>query len=155
MSECGMAKYSEATIRRVCEGVARGEGLRSVCGPDRARGMPDEATAYGWLSEKPDFTRRVAQAREAWADLIIEEMLEISNGAAGDAKDVNRDKLRIETRKWLVAKLSPARYGDKAAPASGAEAPAGYADEAEEDAIAMRIAAILEAARLRKEARES
>jgi hypothetical protein len=58
------------------------------------------------------------------ADLLAEECLEISDDAHDDIKYdkdgnetcntefVARARLRIDTRKWLAAKLLPKQYGD-------------------------------------------
>ena len=35
--------------------------------------------------------------------------MEIADGGG----DVQRDRLRVDTRKWLMSKLHPERYGDK------------------------------------------
>jgi len=42
-------------------------------------------------------------------DAMADEMLEISDSK--DA-DVNRDRLRVDTRKWYLAKLAPKRFGN-------------------------------------------
>ncbi|MAZ04076.1 MAG: hypothetical protein CMN56_13170 [Sneathiella sp.] len=56
------------------------------------------------------------------ADVFAGEILEIADGANDNAEapgamkeDVSRSKLRIDTRKWLMAHLAPAQYGDGAA----------------------------------------
>jgi hypothetical protein len=43
---------------------------------------------------------------------MAEELLEISDGEDGQA-DTHRDRLRVETRKWLLSKALPKIYGDK------------------------------------------
>lgn len=53
------------------------------------------------------------------ADLIADEMIEIADNSKGDEKAfvginrIHRDKLRIESRKWIASKLKPKKYGDK------------------------------------------
>lgn len=52
------------------------------------------------------------------ADVFAGEILAIAdNDGAGDTacrEDVTRSKLRIDTRKWLMAHFAPAQYGDGA-----------------------------------------
>ena len=43
--------------------------------------------------------------QEYWADQIIEI-------ADDDNLDVHRSRLMVDTRKWLMAKLMPRKYGD-------------------------------------------
>ena len=69
-----------------------------------------------------------AAAREAQADYLAEELLEIADDATNDwmqrrredgtiatvlnGEHVQRSRLRIDTRKFLLAKLQPKKYGD-------------------------------------------
>jgi hypothetical protein len=51
------------------------------------------------------------RAREARADALVGEILSIADDPTG-AEQVQRSKLRVDTRRWLAAKLAPAKYGD-------------------------------------------
>jgi hypothetical protein len=62
-----------------------------------------------------------ARAREDQADTLADEILAISDeqreavtrdGTIYDP-EVHRDRLRIDARKWVAAKLKPRKYGDK------------------------------------------
>jgi hypothetical protein len=58
---------------------------------------------------------------EVWS----EEIIEIADDAASDKftdangnervdnEHINRSRLRVDTRKWLMSKLAPKKYGDK------------------------------------------
>lgn len=81
--------------------------------------MPAASTVFRWLAEDPVFARRYALARQAQADALFEEILEIADSDDGD---VPRARLKIDTRKWLVARLAPRRYGDAATPTGSAAA---------------------------------
>lgn len=75
------------------------------------------------------FRDQYASAREAQADALVEECLEIADDGSNDwmtreGKDkepawalngehVNRSRLRVDTRKWWAARLAPKKYGDK------------------------------------------
>lgn len=93
--------------------------------------MPDPSTVYRWLvaSESyPEFREQYAQARQAQAEKWAEEIMEIAddgtndyverqtqNGTIvlGDHEHIQRSKLRVDTRKWLLSKLQPKKYGEK------------------------------------------
>ncbi len=59
------------------------------------------------------------------ADALFDEALEIADDAAGDVttdkdgketvnhENIQRSRLRVDTRKWAAGKLAPKRYGDK------------------------------------------
>src|SRR6266478_7225231 len=56
------------------------------------------------------------RARAAQADLFFKECLEIADrGKDGENESqarIQRDRLRVDTRKWMAARLAPKKYGD-------------------------------------------
>ncbi len=101
-----------------------GETLRSICADKE---MPNEDTVYGWLL-KPDhlFSEPYAHARQVRAARMLDEILEISDDARKDyltnsktgEKRVDREclersRLKVDTRKWIMAKVLPKLYGDR------------------------------------------
>ena len=119
------SSYSPEIVDVICSRIADGESLRSVCS---AAGMPDRRTIYRWLRSHVEFVSRYSFATDARAELIAEEVLEIADDASGDYKLVERNgelvwvidpeviqraRLRIDTRKWMLAKLAPKKYGDR------------------------------------------
>jgi hypothetical protein len=77
-------------------------------------------TVLKWLREDVTFQRQYAQAREAQADALVDEMLDIADDRALDPKD---RRVRIDTRKWLAGKLKPKKYGEKLLVGEDAENP--------------------------------
>lgn len=71
--------------------------------------MPAASTVFRWLAEDPVFARRYALARQAQADALFEEILEIADSDDGD---VPRARLKIDTRKDLNLALSWLRAPD-------------------------------------------
>lgn len=81
-------------------------------------------TVFKWLADNEEFRQAYARAKEAAADFIVEQMLEIADDARNDfvesdkghivldTEAVMRSRLRIDTRKWLAGKLKPKKYGD-------------------------------------------
>lgn len=104
--------YTDAIAAKICSALADGKSLRSVCEADD---MPDKATVLRWLADeaRAEFCDQYARARETQADLHAETMLEIADEEAEDATAVARNRLRVDTRKWLASKLAPKKYGDK------------------------------------------
>ncbi len=118
------SKYTKKLAARICERIADGEPLRSVC---RDAAMPDKSTVLRWLcnDENAEFRDQYAYAREMQADGLFDEALEIADDVSDDwteDKDgkkvfdhehVQRSRLRVDTRKWAAGKLAPKVYGDK------------------------------------------
>jgi hypothetical protein len=115
--------YTKATGDAICEHMSHGKTLREVCRMDN---MPPAPTVRGWvLADVDGFAEQYARARmlqaEAWADSIVEiaddgtgDIWTDENGNERTNSDViQRSRLRVDTRKWLLAKLHPKQYGDK------------------------------------------
>ncbi len=102
--------------------------------------MPNISTVFRWLGkdkaseEFATFRDNYAHAREAQADTLAEETLEISDDGRNDwmerqsesekgagintgwvlnGEHVQRSRLRVDTRKWFASKVAPKKYGDK------------------------------------------
>ncbi|MBP0998465.1 ubiquitin carboxyl-hydrolase [Serratia fonticola] len=94
----------------ICALLASGESLLKVC---KRPGMPDKSTVFRWISAHEEFRDKYAKATEARADAIFEDMFSIADEVAEDAAAVGKARLRIDTRKWALARMNPRKYGDK------------------------------------------
>ena len=74
--------------------------------------MPDERTVRRWALEREDFSPQYARAREIGYRAMEDGILEIADDKEGD---VQRARLQIDARKWLMSKALPKVYGDKVA----------------------------------------
>lgn len=72
--------------------------------------MPAHSTVLLWVKENQAFADQYARSRETGYLLLADELVEIADDKAGDAQ---RDRLRVDTRKWLLSKMLPKVYGDK------------------------------------------
>lgn len=98
--------YSEELADRICERVARGEALYRISeDPD----MPGERTLCTWREKNIDFQRKYASAKEQMLEREADNILAI----ADSDDDPNSRRVRVDTRKWLLSKLIPKKYGDK------------------------------------------
>lgn len=112
------SKYSQEIATAICERLASGESLRAIC---RDEEMPPESTVRGWvIDDVSGFYAQYARAREMGLDAMADEALEISDEPVGsldngatDSGSVNKQRLQVDTRKWLLSKLAPKKYGDK------------------------------------------
>lgn len=103
------SKFTQALADRICERLAAGETLRAVCRDD---GMPAPQTVIRWTRDREGFSEQYAKAREAGYALMADHLTEIADDKTGDPA---RDRLRLDTRKWLLSKALPKVYGDKIA----------------------------------------
>ncbi len=112
------ADKHEEFLRRVAEGRT----VSSVC---RDADMPSRETVYQWLLKEPAFPDKYTRAKEQHADAMADEILSIADTADADNVSdeygnikpnhewINRSRLRVDSRKWLLSKIMPKKYGDK------------------------------------------
>jgi hypothetical protein len=122
----GKGLYTEAIAAEICQRIAEGETLNQVC---RDAHMPARPTVVSWvLADKKGFADRYARAREIQFETWADEVSEIADDGVNDwveretetgrnikeynGDHVQRSRLRVDSRKWLLAKLKPERYGD-------------------------------------------
>lgn len=119
--------YSQETVDKICERIADGESLRSICVDED---MPDKATVFRWLAIHEAFRDQYSRARETQAETIFDEMLDIADDGSNDwmerknsdgenmgwqenGEAIRRSQLRIAARQWMLGKMAPKKYGDK------------------------------------------
>lgn len=106
-----MGRHSEYTAEmaeRICERIADGESLRSICADES---MPAKVTVLKWLRQNDDFATHYARAREEQGDAMDEEILETARDVTNENAQAAR--VKIDALKWRAARLAPKKYGDK------------------------------------------
>ena len=110
-----MPSFSQELFDTICDRLADGESLRKIC---RDKDMPNQVTVFRWLANDDELGKQYARAREAQADSLFDDCLDIADKFDGaqemlEPEHIQRAKLRIDTRKWMAGKLRPKKYGDK------------------------------------------
>lgn len=87
--------------------------------------VPTYSTIKNWIADDNDFFAQYARAKEKQLDVYADEIVEISDNDGLDLgfteegksfvnhENINRSRLRVDTRKWILSKLAPKKYGDK------------------------------------------
>jgi hypothetical protein len=101
--------------------IENGASLRSAL---KSNDNFSSHTFNDWLIEDEEKGKQYTRAKEQRTDLIFEEILNIADSQEGDViqKDgidiinhdvINRARLRIDARKWMLGKMDKNKYGDK------------------------------------------
>lgn len=133
MSEAQIGRpsvYTQEVADLICARISEGESLRTICKDDA---LPTRSTVHLWVvQDREGFSDQYARARQAQAYKWAEDILDIAddglndtyvdeNGKARiDFDVIQRSRLRVDTRKWLLSKVLPKIYGDKLAVVGGA-----------------------------------
>jgi len=155
MSQGRPSIYTADLADSICQMVACGMSMREIC---RADDMPAMSSVFLWLRNKDGFSEQYEKAKHQGCMAMADEILAIADDGTNDwmeqlGKDgevegyklngeaVSRSKLRVDSRKWLLSKLMPKKYGDKIAQEiTGADGGAIETSDMSERDIARRIA---------------
>ncbi len=119
--------YPQEVAEQICAELSKGRLLREIC---LDPGMPDITTVQLWVRHDRDgFAERYKLACEFGHRVMAEEIVSIADDTRGDwterpaadggstlvfnSGNVARARLRMDGRRWLLAKSSPQRYGDR------------------------------------------
>jgi hypothetical protein len=119
--------YTQDVVDEILARLANGETLRAICKEDH---LPKESTVRRWaVDDVNGFFAHYAKAREIGYHTMADELLEVADDGRNDWMERNgddgagwqangehlqRSRLRVDTRKWLLSKALPKVYGDKA-----------------------------------------
>ena len=123
------SNYTPELADEICAQLAEGISLRTICLDDA---MPCKSAVFNWLRTNKEFADQYARAKEESADALVEDILDIADDGSNDwmekhdkdgkcvgyqlnGENVQRSRLRVDTRKWYAAKLKPKKYGDRVA----------------------------------------
>lgn len=120
-------KYRDRVARGICLRLMLGESLRSICS---RKLYPSKVTVLTWLHKHPEFLAQYTQAREMQQEHYLDEMFEIADDASNDwmerhdkegnnigwqlnGEHVNRSRLRVDTRKWVMERMAAKKYAPR------------------------------------------
>jgi hypothetical protein len=125
--------YNPEVADRILDGLMAGQTLADICAePD----MPSSSTIQRWIKDNLEgFAEHYWQAREIGCYTIFDQSLGIVDDRGNDwivqrrqdgsierildSERVNRARLRVNTRRWMLSKVLPKVFGDRPAPDGG------------------------------------
>jgi len=111
----------------ICTRLEAGESLTEMC---KDPGYPSRSCVLRWVREdRLGFYSRYTAARESGLDIMLEDIVGISNETDVQLRQLDKDgnpvvmhlnadvisrnRLRVEARKWYLSKVAPKRFGDR------------------------------------------
>ena len=115
-------KYDRHAITAmVCAQIAQGKSLRSILDADDK--LPTVRSFLDWMGADGELAIQYAHARQTQYELLADEIVAISdeNYTTDEhgvkerlsSEAIQRNRLRVDTRKWMLSKMLPKVYGDK------------------------------------------
>jgi hypothetical protein len=106
----------DAICQAVLQGMRDGLSAFKAC---QAVGVP-QSTFNRWVDADAKLAEDYAHAREDLIERMANEVLELADSDVPETGDGKRDwqaiqqrKLQVDSRKWLLSKLAPKKYGDR------------------------------------------
>lgn len=119
-------KYTKALADKILHLVSEGYSINKISAMD---GMPHRSTIHQWIFDKPEFSDKYVKAKDIGLRVWADEIIDIADDSGGDVQirvndkgqeyevtdneRINRARLRCDSRRWLLSKLVPKKYGDK------------------------------------------
>ena len=101
-----LVPYDNKRVRECLEMICEGTTITTAC--KRANVL--RRSIYAWRTKFPEFEDQVVKAQLMGADAIADQMLEIADDDASPPQYV---KNKLDTLRWLLSKLYPAKYGER------------------------------------------
>jgi hypothetical protein len=104
------AKQADAVLANMESGMS--------CWKACERAGVKNSTFLLWVSQDSALAEKYAHARENFIEKIAADLMEISDqdpeivDGKRDWAAIQKHKLQVDTRKWLLSKLAPKKYGD-------------------------------------------
>lgn len=115
--------YTSELGEKICFAISTTlESITELC--KSHEDFPGREQVWKWRIMHPEFGEMYTNAKRCQADLLVEQIIEIADDKSKDTivnekgeehcdkEWVQRTKVRIDTRKWLAAKLLPRIYGE-------------------------------------------
>ncbi len=106
-------EFDQSIADRICFAISSGETIRTICKELEI----SSKTVYSWIVSSEDFGKQYARAKEHQAEVLADEILSIADEVEFDSESgnaaVQAARLRVDSRKWLLSKLLPKKYGDR------------------------------------------
>lgn len=120
-------KYNQQEVSdKVIELMRGGLSCFKAC---EAAGVPN-STFMLWVDQTPELAERYARARHDLIEKLAAEAIAIADQPPPLTPDGKVDngavqamRLQVDTRKWLLSKLAPKRYGERVTLAGDEDAP--------------------------------
>jgi len=101
------SKMTNEVQAEILKRISTGESLRKICSNDH---LPNAKNVFSFIYTNDEFRNKYEASRREQAEWLGEEIVDIADNDTGDTQ---RDRLRIDARKWVMSKMLPKKYSDK------------------------------------------
>jgi hypothetical protein len=116
--------YTDELAEEICIKIAtQSKGILRLC--EENEHWPDRSTIFRWKLDNQHFCDLYDKAKQAQLEVLHDDLITISDDTSKDLTEndsgkivynnecVNRSRLKIDTRKWILERLAPKKFGAK------------------------------------------
>lgn len=116
--------YNDELAIDICRKISsQSKGITRLCKENP--NFPDRSTIFEWRLTNPEFSDLYDKAKLAQIEVLHDDLIEISDDTSLDLVEndkghmvcnnefINRSRLKIDTRKWILERLAPKKFGTK------------------------------------------
>ena len=119
------SKYRSSVCKGICIRLMIGQSLTEIC---KLPQYPSKVTVISWLHKHEEFLNQYRRAREIQYEIADDEIKDIADNATNDymethgddamgykviGENIQRSKLRVDTRKWIMERRAAKVFGNK------------------------------------------
>ena len=117
-------KYTKELAEEICDRIAtNSKGILKLC-EDNSH-WPNRSTIFKWKLDNQSFSDLYDKAKTTQLEVLYDDLISISDDTSQDLIEndkgkmvcnneyVNRSRLKIDTRKWILERLAPKKFGTK------------------------------------------
>lgn len=98
--------YAPELVESILDRIGDGESLSHIC---RDEGMPNKRTFLRWVTDKPEVQKLYTEALKLREEVYFDQIVDIVD----TCRDPAKARLQADSRKWVLARMNPKKYGDK------------------------------------------
>jgi hypothetical protein len=104
-------RLSRTRMQLVCDELAKGKSLRSIC--DNNKAMPHWVTVLQSVQRDENLHEMYVRARAIGAEILADEMFDLARQPLDGVEkhmanaEVQRRRVEIDTMKWCFARMQP------------------------------------------------
>ena len=106
------SRYSAALAGEICQRLAAGESLRSICRDEK---MPALSTVLLWVvdGQHPDFSEQYRVAREAAGFAHADQIIELTQDLLHEQIKPDVARVIIDGLKWSAERMAPKSHSPR------------------------------------------
>lgn len=104
------SKMTEEIQKIILSRLSEGDSLSKIC---KSEDMPAYTNVYQFIANNEDFRHKYKEHKAIGIEKRFDELNDFAAEALDDPRKAAAYKLVVDTRKWVLSRQEPKKYGDR------------------------------------------